>query len=41
MAANAPARIHATVCTRLTGMPSSDARSAFSAEARSAMPMRV
>ena len=39
--ASSPAIIHATVWTRPTGMPSSDARSAFSADARSAMPMRV
>jgi hypothetical protein len=31
----------ATVPTRLTGMPSSAARSAFSAAARTAMPMRL
>ena len=39
--ASVPAITHATVWTRRTGMPSSAARSAFSAEARRAMPMRV
>ena len=33
--------IHTTVDTRRTGMPSSDARSLFSAEARTAIPMSV
>ncbi len=39
--ASPPAITQATVCTRFTGMPSSDARSAFSADARSAIPIRV
>ena len=39
--ASSPASIHATMPTRLTGMPRSEARSAFSAEARSAMPILV
>ena len=40
-AENSPASIQATVPMRRTGIPSSAARSAFSADARSAMPMRV
>ena len=39
--ASSPASIHATIPTRFTGMPSSDARSAFSADARKAMPIFV
>ena len=35
------ARIQTTVETRRTGMPSNDARSPFSADARTAMPMSV
>jgi hypothetical protein len=35
------ASIHTNVDTRRTGTPSSDARSSFSADARTAMPMRV
>ena len=37
--ARKPARPHTTLCSRRTGMPSSDARSAFSASARSATPI--
>ena len=33
--------IHTMVDTRATGMPSNDARSPFSAEARTAIPMSV
>ena len=38
---SSPAMIQTMVDTRATGMPSSDARSPFSAEARTAMPMSV
>ncbi len=40
-AANRPASAQAAALTRRTGMPRRSARSAFSAEARSAMPSRV
>ena len=41
MAEMTAAITHTTVDTRRTGMPSSDARSPFSADARTAMPMSV
>ena len=41
MNASTVAITHTVVCTRPTGMPSVDARSARSAAARIAMPTRV
>jgi hypothetical protein len=41
MAESTPARHQTMVETRLTGMPSSEARAAFSAAARTAMPRSV